>query len=73
MEIMLMKAIGIHSALRSDRFALEYYLRSYISDLDNTGWRGDTAAMHAMQNLSVDQIDEQIRKLDLISNVIQRL
>ena len=73
MEIMLMKAIGIHSALRSDRFALDYYLRSYISDLDNTGWRGDSAAMHAMQNLSVDQIDEQIRKLDLISNVIQRL
>ena len=73
MEIMLMKAIGIHSALRSDRFALDYYLRSYISDLDNTGWRGDTAAMNAMQNLSVDQIDEQIRKLDLISNVIQRL
>ena len=73
MEIMLMKAIGINSALRSDRFALEYYLRSYISDLDNTGWRGDSAAMHAMQNLSVDEIDEQIRKLDLISNVIQRL
>ena len=73
MEIMLMKAIGIHSALKSDRFALEYYLRSYISDLDNTGWRGDTAAMSAMQNVSVGIIDEQIRKLDLISNVIQRL
>lgn len=73
MEIMLMKAIGINSALRSDRFALEYYLRSYISDLDNTGWRGDSAAMHAMQSLDVGEIDEQIRKLDLISNVIQRL
>jgi len=73
MEIMLMKAIGIHSALNSDRFSLEYYLRSYLSDLDNSGWRGDTAAMHAMHNLSVDKIDGEIRKLDLISNVIQRL
>ena len=73
MEIMLMKAIGINSAISSDRFSLDYYLRSYLSDLDNTGWRGDTAAMHAMQNLSAAKIDGEIRKLDLISNVIQRL
>lgn len=73
MEIMLMKVVGINSALRSDRFALDYYLRSYIADLDNTGWRGDNAAMNSMRNLSVDNIDEQIRKLDFISNVIQRL
>lgn len=73
MEIMLMKAIGIHSALRSDRFSLEYYLRTMISDLGSTSWRSDTSSYDAFQGIRDAEVDGQIAKLNLISNVIDRL
>ena len=73
MEVMMMKAIGIHSALRSDRFDLSYEVRNYIGALDSTGWRSDSSYLEYLRSLSSESVDRSIRKIDLISNVIERL
>jgi len=73
MEIMMAKAIGIRSALTSDRLELPYNLRNYISGLDSTGWRSSSAYLDYLTSLGDSSIAEAMRKLGLISNVIERI
>ena len=73
MEIMLMKAEGIKAALKSDRFEIDYYIRNYMDYLPGTGWRSDTAALDSIKNLSVNDIPNNLRKLDQLISLIDRL
>jgi len=73
MEIMLMKVEGIRSALRSDRFEIDYYIRNYIEYLTSTGWRGDTAALSYLRQVSINDIPKNLRNLDMVMNLIERL
>ena len=73
MEIMLMKAEGIKAALKSDRFEIDYYIRNYMDYLPGTGWRSDTAALDSIKNLSVNDIPKNLRKLDQLISLIDRL
>ena len=73
MEIMLMKAEGIKAALKSDRFEIDYYIRNYLEYLPYTGWRGDNAALDSIRNLSVNDIPKNLRKLDQLISLIDRL
>jgi len=73
MEIMLMKADGIRSALKSDRFEIDYYIRNYMDYLPGTGWRSDNAALDSIRNLSVNDIPKNLRKLDQLMSLIDRL
>ena len=73
MEIMLMKAEGIKAALKSDRFEIDYYIKNYLDYLPYTGWRGDNAALDSIRNLSVNDIPKNLRKLDQLISLIDRL
>jgi len=73
MEIMLMKAEGIKAALKSDRFEIDYYIKNYLDYLPYTGWRGDNAALDSIKNLSVNDIPKNLRKLDQLISLIDRL
>ena len=73
MEIMLMKAEGIKAALKSDRFEIDYYIKNYLEYLPYTGWRGDNAALDSIRNLSVNDIPKNLRKLDQLISLIDRL
>jgi hypothetical protein len=73
MEIMLMKAVGIKAALKSDRFEIDYYIRNYMDYLPGTGWRSDTAALDSIKNLSVNDIPKNLRRLDQLISLIDRL
>jgi hypothetical protein len=72
MEIMLMKAEGIKAALKSDRFEIDYYIKSYIEYLPYTGWRSDNAALDSIRNLSISDIPKNLRKLDQLIGLIDR-
>jgi hypothetical protein len=61
MEIMLMKAEGIKAALKSDRFEIDYYIKSYIEYLPYTGWRSDNAAADSIRSLSISDIPKNLR------------
>ena len=73
MEIMLMKAEGIKAALKSDRFEIDYYIKNYIEYLPYTGWRGDGAALDSIKSLSINDIPKNLRKLDQLMSLIDRL
>ena len=73
MEIMLMKAEGIKAALKSDRFEIDYYIKNYLEYLPYTGWRSDNAALDSIKNLSVNDIPKNLRKLDQLISLIDRL
>lgn len=73
MEIMLMKANGIREAIKSDRFEIDYYLKNYIEYLGNTGWRGDSASIDYLRNFPTREVEKNIRNLDMIMNLIDRL
>jgi hypothetical protein len=73
MEIMLMKAEGIKAALKSDRFEIDYYIKNYLDYLPYTGWRGDNAALDSIRNLSISDIPKNLRKLDQLMSLIDRL
>jgi hypothetical protein len=73
MEIMLMKAEGIKAALKSDRFEIDYYIKNYLEYLPYTGWRGDNAALDSIRNLSISDIPKNLRKLDQLMSLIDRL
>ena len=73
MEIMLMKAEGIKAALKSDRFEIDYYIKNYLEYLPYTGWRGDNAALDSIKNLSFNDIPKNLRKLDQLISLIDRL
>jgi hypothetical protein len=73
MEIMLMKADGIRTALKSDRFNIDYYIKNYIEYLPYTGWRSDNAAADSIRSLSISDIPKSLRKLDQIMSLIDRL
>lgn len=73
MEIMLMKAEGIKAALKSDRFEIDYYIKNYLEYLPYTGWRGDNAALDSIKNLSISDIPKNLRKLDQLISLIDRL
>lgn len=73
MEIMLMKLSGINNALSSERFSLDYYFKYYLSYLMESGWRGNTAALDYFRQIEQEEVAKQIRKLDLIMNVIDRI
>jgi hypothetical protein len=73
MEIMLMKAEGIKAAIKSDRFEIDYYIKSYIEYLPYTGWRSDNAAGDYIKNLSISDIPKNLRKLDQLIGLIDRL
>jgi hypothetical protein len=73
MEIMLMKAEGIRAALKSDRFEIDYYIKNYLDYLPYTGWRGDSAALDSIKNLSINDIPKNLRKLDQLMSLIDRL
>jgi hypothetical protein len=73
MEIMLMKAEGIKAALKSDRFEIDYYIKNYLEYLPYTGWRGDNAALDSIRNLSISDIPKNLRKLDQLIGLIDRL
>jgi hypothetical protein len=70
---MLMKAEGIKSALKSDRFEIDYYIKSYIEYLTYTGWRSDNAAADSIRSLSISDIPKNLRKLDQLMSLIDRL
>lgn len=72
MEIMLMKAEGIKAALKSDRFEIDYYIKSYIEYLPYTGWRSDNAAGDYIKNLNISDIPKNLRKLDQLIGLIDR-
>jgi hypothetical protein len=73
MEIMLMKAEGIRAALKSDRFEIDYYIKNYLDYLPYTGWRGDSAALDSIKSLSINDIPKNLRKLDQLMSLIDRL
>lgn len=73
MEIMLMKAEGIKAALKSDRFEIDYYIKNYIEYLPYSGWRSDNAAGDYIKNLSISDIPKNLRKLDQLIGLIDRL
>mgnify|MGYP000432272449 CR=1 FL=1 len=73
MEIMLMKADGIRSALKSDRFEIDYYIRNYMDYLPGTGWRSDNAALDSIRSLSISDIPKNLRKLDQLMSLIDKL
>jgi len=72
MEIMLMKADGIRTALKSDRFNIDYYIKNYIEYLTYTGWRSDNSAVDSIRNLSISDIPNNLRKLDQLIGLIDR-
>lgn len=73
MEIMLMKAGGIKEAMRSDRFEIDYYIKSYIEYLSSTGWRGDGVSVDALRQFPAREVEKAIRNLDMIMSLIDRL
>lgn len=73
MEIMLMKANGIRDVIKSDRFEIDYYLKNYIEYLGNTGWRGDSASMSYLKEFPAREVEKNIRNLDMIMSLIDRL
>jgi hypothetical protein len=72
MEIMLMKADGIRTALKSDRFEIDYYIKKYIEYLRYTGWRSDSSALDSIKSLSINDIPKNLRKLDQLIGLIDR-
>ena len=73
MEILLMKINGIKEIINSDRFDMDYYIKSYIEYIGYTGWRGDNAALDYLRSFQEGNFEKEIKILDRIIALIDSM